>query len=41
MDLCMSKNRVTCYGLVFVNVKKERDFEDFGCKKEVEGMDKV
>ena len=24
----MSKNRVTCYGLVVVNVKNERGFED-------------
>ena len=32
---------MTYYGLKVVNVKKERDFEDFGCKEEVERMDKV
>lgn len=37
-DLEVSKKRVMCYGLVVVNVKKERNFEDLGCMKEVEGM---
>jgi len=27
-----------CYGLVVVNVKKEKDFEGLECKKEEEGM---
>ena len=35
----MSKNPVMCYGLVAVNVKKEREFEDLGCKEGVEGIE--
>ena len=27
-----------CYGLVVVNVNKEKDFKDLECKKEEEGM---